>query len=129
VKYAKQRDANEVEIVDALRAVGCTVTRLGDAGVPDLLVGRDGRTYLLEVKMPMGPRGGVQRHGAKPGGRGDLTPAQVKWWDAWRGERAHVVRSVAEALFAVGMCSHDSDGRHVFVGHDRQCVNCLAEVR
>ena len=101
MKYAKQRDANESPIVDALRAVGAVVQRLGDAGVPDLLVGFRGANYLLEVKLPLGPQGGVHHHG-KAGSRGDLTPAQVKWWAVWCGQ-ARVVRDVGEALAAIGV--------------------------
>lgn len=103
MNYAKQRDSNEREIVRALEHVGATVTRLSDAGVPDLLVGRAGRTWLLEVKLPLGARGGTSQHREAEGGRGDLTAAQVRWWDAWRGERAVVVRSADEALRAIGV--------------------------
>ena len=99
MKYARARDANEKEIVAALIAIGCTVSRLGDTGVPDLLVGYHGHTVLLEVKLPLGVRGGVHHNGH--GGKGDLTRAQVIWWDSWRGSPAHVVRSAAEALAAV----------------------------
>lgn len=98
---AKRRDTNEPEIVNALVAAGAVVTRLDGDGVPDLLVGFRGRSFLLEVKLPLGPRGGVHHHGTE-GSRGDLTPAQVKWWDAWSGEPAIVVRSPAEALAAIG---------------------------
>lgn len=102
VNRAKRRDANEGPIVDNLRAVGATVTRLDGDGVPDLLVGFRGRTLLLEVKLPLGARGGVHHHG-KPGSDGDMTPAQVRWWREWLGESAVVVRSPAEALAAIGL--------------------------
>ena len=52
MKYAKKRDGNEKAIVEALEALGATVTRLGDAGVPDLLVAYRGETLLIEVKDP-----------------------------------------------------------------------------
>jgi hypothetical protein len=76
-----KRDAVEAEIVQALEATGCTVSRISAAGVPDLLVGRAGANVLLEVKSD--------------GGR--LTAAQVEWHATWRGQAA-VVYSVAEAL-------------------------------
>ena len=98
---ANRRDQNEPDIVRALQGAGATVTRLDGDGVPDLLVGFNGRSFLLEVKLPLGPRGGVHHHGHK-GTRGDMTAAQVKWWDAWTGEPAIVVRSPAEALAAIG---------------------------
>lgn len=99
---AKRRDANEAEIVRALELAGATVTRLDGEGVPDLLVGFQGKSKLLEVKLPHGPRGGVHHHG-KVGSDGDMTPAQVRWWGAWRGEAAVVVRSAEEALAAIGV--------------------------
>ncbi len=102
VRYAKARDANEGAIVDALRAVGASVTRLSDAGVTDLLVGFRRETYLLEVKLPLGPRGGMTESRGHEGGRGDLTKAQVEWWSTWRGRAPAIVRDAAEALRAIG---------------------------
>ena len=49
--HASRPDANKSVIVDALRAVGATVTNLaGGQGVPDLLVGLEGRNVLIEIK-------------------------------------------------------------------------------
>lgn len=101
MRRARARDANEREIVTALRAAGASVTRLDDPGVPDLLVGWQGRTLLLEVKRHLGPRGGKSQRREAEGGRGDLTRAQVVWFDAWRGAPAIVVRSVRDALAAL----------------------------
>ena len=83
-----RRDSNHAAIRDALRACGVTVLDLGDAGnnVPDLLCGRHGLNYLLEVKSP----GGKERTG------------QLAARTAWRGHWV-VVHTVAEALAAVGM--------------------------
>lgn len=83
-RYAKARDANEKDIVKALRAAGWSVARLNpvdraDAGLPDLLLGKGGYTTLAEVKRPAGPRGGVK------GKR--LTDHQQEWHDEWRGAR------------------------------------------
>lgn len=91
---ASRRDRNEAEIVTALERLGCSVTRLSATGVPDLLVGFSGHTHLLEVKAPPGSRGRK---------RFDLTPDQQSWWGEWKGARAHIVRSVADALAAVGI--------------------------
>lgn len=96
-RYAKKRDANEGEIVEALEAVGATVTKLGDAGVPDLLVGYRGESTLIEVKDPAQSKK-AYRAGAG-GGREELTEAQRKWWALpWAGGRRAVVYTAAEAL-------------------------------
>lgn len=80
-------DANQEDIVSALRAAGATVVSLARMkfGCPDLCVGYRNTTYLLEIKMS----------------NGSLTPAQVKFFDEWRGH-AIVVRSAEEALKAIG---------------------------
>lgn len=96
--FAKQRDRNEADIVRALVAAGASVTRVGDFGVPDLLVGYNGRTFLIEVKNPEAKGGGKYN----TGGRGALTKAQVKWWDGWKGESAHLVETIDQALAAIG---------------------------
>jgi hypothetical protein len=103
-KRAARRDDNEGPIVEALRAAGASVTVIGMGdGVPDLLVGMAGRTYLLEVKHAPGPRGGTHRSGNKSkGGDGVLTGDQVAWWAAWRGAPPVIVRTPAEALAAIG---------------------------
>jgi hypothetical protein len=83
-----KRDANEREIVEALRAAGHLVQHLEQgAGVPDLLVFAGGRLVLLEVK---------------DGPKKKLTPAQVKWHAQWAGTPLFVVDSVSAALAAVG---------------------------
>jgi hypothetical protein len=99
---SRRRDTNEPDIVKALKAAGCSVTRLDGDGVPDLLVGLNGVTMLVEVKRPLGPRGGMHHHGHE-GSRGDLTADQVKWWDAWRGEMPVVVRTDADVELLVGL--------------------------
>ena len=102
MNFSRNRDSNEKPIVEVLVTAGASVTKLGDEGAPDLLVGFRGRTFLLEVKRPLGARGGLPEHREHEGGRGDLTRAQVKWWDGWRGEPAVVVRTPAEALAVIG---------------------------
>lgn len=85
---AKRVDANQAEIVAALRAAGCSVfcTHETAHGFPDLVVARDRRTILLEVKSP----------------GGKMTPGQLAFFDDWRGE-VYVVRSVDDALRAIGV--------------------------
>lgn len=105
-RRAARRDANEDEIVKALRAVGASVTMLsGVDGIPDLLVGHQGRTFLLEVKLPLGPNGGKRGGGStRPGqgGNGTLSADQLEWWAAWKGSLPVVVRTADEALRAIG---------------------------
>ena len=87
-----QADANQAEIVSALRAAGAVVVWVKGVvqpGIPDLLVGFKGRTYLLEVKGP----------------RGRLKPEQVKFREDWTGDVAVTVTTVAEALAVVGLGS------------------------
>jgi hypothetical protein len=95
LRHAAQRDANEPEIVAALERVGASVTRLNGRGIPDLLVGFCGKTFLLEVKLPVGAKGGLK-------GR-DLNEDQQTWWRKWTGSRLHLVRSPGDALRAIGL--------------------------
>ena len=78
-RYAKKRDANEKEIVDALESIGCTVCRLDRPC--DLIVGYRARNYLIEIKTP----------------NGRLTKAQQDFIPAWKGQ-VRVLETVDEAL-------------------------------
>ena len=109
MRRAARRDATEDAIVAALRCAGCSVAYWGIDGAPDLVVGRAGRTWLLEVKQPAGPRGGATRDGQR------LGELQVAWHRAWRGHVA-VVHSATEALAAVGLLAAETGPRQ----HDRQ---------
>jgi hypothetical protein len=96
MRRAAKIDANQTAIVDALRAAGATVQSLATVGggVPDLLVGVRGKTYLLEVKTPKGKRN------PKPA---PTTEDQDRWFSVWRGDRVRIVTSVEQALLAVGI--------------------------
>lgn len=89
-------DANHAEIVATLRAVGATVQSLAacGGGVPDLLVGYRGETFLFEVK-----------DGTKKPSARRLTNEEVNWHTLWSGRRVMVVTSVRDALAAVGVGS------------------------
>lgn len=52
IRRAAKRDANEDDIVTALEEHGCTVQRVSQAGIPDLLVYVPalGETAFVEVK-------------------------------------------------------------------------------
>ena len=85
---ARKVDANQSEIVQALRAIGASVFLLHavGCGCPDLLVGFQGVNYLMEIK-----------HGR----RAKLTPAEQRFVLSWNG-RTHVVRTVDEAYAVIG---------------------------
>lgn len=99
--FAKMRDKNEGVIVEALVKAGASVTKIGDMGTPDLLVGFRGQTFLIEVKNP-DSKGGSANHNSS-GGRGYLTKAQVKFWDGWKGASPSIVMTPEEALAAIGV--------------------------
>ena len=81
-------DANQRQIVQALRAIGATVEPLHfvGRGFPDVLVGYRGVNLLLEIK-----------DGEKPPSARHLTPDEQEWHAKWRGQVA-VVESVEEAI-------------------------------
>lgn len=84
MRRAAKRDANEPEIVEALESAGYWVKRISADGFPDLCVGRLGRDriVLLEVKD----------------GSGELTEAQLQFWQISQGATRFVVRSPDSAL-------------------------------
>lgn len=85
MRWAARTDANQAEIVKALRNAGRSVVSLHRVGqgVPDLLVGNNGLNFLLEVKSE----------------GGDLSPGQQEFADSWRGD-VSAVRSIEEAIEA-----------------------------
>ena len=86
-RHNPKRDANEAEIISALRSIhGVVVSQISGAGVPDLLVSFQGFNYLLEVKDKSGK----------------LTSTQVEWHKAWTGQ-VEIVHTVDEALGAIGV--------------------------
>lgn len=98
-RYANQRDSNEKEIVQALERIGASVYRLDKPC--DLLVGYRGVNWLIEVKLPKGPRGGESHS--------HLNDSQVDFQRGWRGQ-FDVVRSAAEAVFLVSSVGPHSAG-------------------
>ena len=95
--HAKKRDENEGPIVDALRRIGAKVYLLdGKGGIPDLIVGFQGRTVLMEVKQEWTPRIRTNRNA----GRGGLDPDQFDFHQGWTGGPCVVVTTVDEALAA-----------------------------
>lgn len=88
MRIAAKIDANQNEVVKALRQVGCTVQSLASVGkgTPDLLIGFRGVNLLFEIK-----------DGSKPKSSRKLTPDQVIWHSGWNG-KVYVVESVDQAL-------------------------------
>lgn len=86
MRRAAKVDKSQAAIVKALRTAGCQVESLAaiGRGVPDLIVHRAMKLWLLECKT----------------GSGDLTPAQRAWHALWP---VHIVRTPEEALRAVGL--------------------------
>ncbi|HEX8030303.1 MAG TPA: hypothetical protein VF491_17635 [Vicinamibacterales bacterium] len=83
-RYAYHRlDANHQEIREAYEAVGATVESCGPL---DLVVGYQGRTFLVEVKTRKG-----KTRSAK----------QARFLAKWKGQAA-IVRSPEEALQVIG---------------------------
>ena len=91
---AAKIDANHEQVVSALRAAGASVQSLAGVGkgVPDLLVGFQGKTLLMEVK-----------DGRKTPSERRLTEDQIKWHGAWRGGPLAVVDGVDAALRMLGV--------------------------
>jgi len=86
---AARTDSNHADIRDALRDIpGVKVhdTFNAHGGFPDLTVGYQGRTYLLEVKD----------------GSNKLNTLQTKWHAAWTGHKA-VVTCIDDALRELGI--------------------------
>ena len=88
MRRAARVDANQAELVAALRKLGCSVEPLHAVGkgVPDLLVGYRGDKYLIEVK-----------DGEKPPSKRKLRPTQEDWHANWRGS-VHVFKSIDDVL-------------------------------
>ena len=94
MRRAARVDANHEQVVVALQAAGATVQSLAAVGqgVPDLLVGFQGKTLLLEIK-----------DGKKPPSARRLTEQQITWHGAWRGGPVAIVDGPDAALRALGV--------------------------
>jgi len=94
MRYANRIDANQNTIVDALRQCGATVRIISQGGgIPDLLVGYNGYTILMELK-----------DGSKPPSARSLTDDEQKFFEEWRGGMLAIVNSVEEALDLLKGC-------------------------
>jgi hypothetical protein len=86
MRYAKRVDANQDQIVSALRAAGAYVWIIG---LPvDLLVGFKGHTFLVEVK---------------DGSKKRLTPLQDDFFQNWTGGTLARIDNAEAALRMIGV--------------------------
>ena len=84
MSYAKRVDSNQVELVEYARLLGASVEHLHKVGggVPDLVLGYEGKNYLCEVKTI----------------KGKLNDLQIKWFTKWNGQ-ACVIRTKEDLNF------------------------------
>lgn len=87
-RYARRSDANQQEIIDALRKCGYSVESVHrrGAGFPDIIVGAHGKNYLMEIKNP--------EYDCK------LTDDEREFFLSWRGQ-VDIVTSIDDALEVV----------------------------
>jgi hypothetical protein len=92
VRRAARIDGNHQAVAHSLERAGATVVSLAPLGngVPDLLVGYHGQTFLLEVK-----------DGEKPPSKRELTDLEREFFARWRGGDLFLVSSPAEALMKI----------------------------
>lgn len=86
MRYAARVDANQTQIVSALRAAGAYVWIIG---LPvDLLVGYKGHTFLVEIK---------------DGSKKRLTKLQADFFENWSGSTLCRVDNPEAALRMIGV--------------------------
>lgn len=91
MRTAARVDANQQEIVRALRAIGASVLYVHQLkNCFDLLIGYRGRDFKFEIKDPAQPLSGRK-----------LTPGEEEFRRTWRGSPYHVVETIDEALAIV----------------------------
>lgn len=87
-RVAARTDANQRQIIEVLRAQGCSVQPLHmvGSGCPDAIVGYRGLNFLIEIK-----------DGNKSASRRRLTEDEAQWHSTWKGQ-VHTINSVEEAI-------------------------------
>ena len=100
MRRAARVDANQAQVVKALRNAGATVQplHLVGQGCPDLLVGWQGMNLLIEVK-----------DGDKIPSKQRLTPIEAQWHLAWGGQVA-IINSIEAAIALLNSMERLSPG-------------------
>ena len=82
---AKRVDINQKAIVEQLRSMGVSVFHLHEVGkgCPDLLVGINGVTYLVEIKKDA---------------KATFTPQQIEFQGNWKGSPVIRINNIEEAI-------------------------------
>lgn len=82
--YAKRVDVNQSQIVKIFREGGCSVfvTSTVAGGFPDLVVGKNGKTHLVEIKSSRTAK---------------FTPAQDLFILNWKGSRVKRIDGIEDA--------------------------------
>ena len=92
MRRAARRDANEKEVIAALREAGAFVKAVNDEGLFDLIVGYigpSGREHALFLEV---------KDGAKPPSARALTPAEAKFHEEWPLSNLFIVISAEHAV-------------------------------
>lgn len=94
MKKRAKVDDNQPDIVEAFRNFGFSVrhTHQLGGGFPDIVVGKHGKNYLIEIK-----------DGSKPPSKQKLTADEEEFKNEWRGQY-DVVASVDDVLNFAGAC-------------------------
>lgn len=85
-KFAARIDKNQPDIVKSFRKLGCSVAHIHmvGGGIPDIIVGFQGKNYLIEIK-----------DGSKPPSGRKLTSDEQVWHDEWRGS-VHIIETISD---------------------------------
>lgn len=88
MRTAAKVDANQSQIVTALRQMGARVQVLSHVGkgFPDLLILYRSKLALIELK-----------NGDMPASRRKLTPDEARWHEEWADAPLFIISSVEEA--------------------------------
>lgn len=96
-RIAAKVDANQAEIVKALRKAGAKVQPIHTVGkgCPDIIVAHNGRWYAAEIK-----------DGNKPPSARELTDDEKKWHEEFsQAAPVHIWKSIEDALTTIGAAS------------------------
>jgi hypothetical protein len=84
LRTASRVDANQAEIVKALRAIGASIFHVHQLkNAFDILVGYRGRTFLMEIKVSEKEK---------------LTEGEAEFQRTWRGSTYHIVYTIDQAI-------------------------------